>query len=92
MSKRKATYRLQARVPSELYDLVREAAAVEGLPLTDYLLVALRKSAEATLERHHAIQLSSADQSAFAKALIDPPPLSSALNRALTRRRELLGH
>ena len=92
MSNRKATYRLPARVPSELYDLVREAAAVKGLPLTDNLLVTLRKSAEATLERHHAIQLSSADQAAFAKALLEPQPLSDALNRALTRRRELLGH
>lgn len=91
MSNRKATYRFQARVPSELYDLVREAAAVEGLTLTDYLRVTLRKAAEASLERHPVIQLSSGDQAAFAKALIDPPPLSGALKRAMARRREMLG-
>lgn len=92
MRSRKATCRLQARVPSELYDLVQEAAAVEGLTLMDFLIASLRKAAEATLEGHHVIRLSREDQSAFAKALLEPPPLSDALKRALIRRRELLGH
>jgi uncharacterized protein (DUF1778 family) len=78
-------------VPSELYELVQKAAAVEGLTLTDYLLVTLRHAAEASLERPHLIELSREDQAVFAKALLDPPPLSAALRRAMARRHELFG-
>jgi uncharacterized protein (DUF1778 family) len=43
------------------------------------------------LEQTESIPLSPEDQRAFAEALINPPPLSPAMKRAIERHRQLFG-
>lgn len=43
------------------------------------------------IEREEIIQLSAEGQRRFAAALIDPPPLAPALERAIARHADLVG-
>ena len=86
-----ATARLEARIPQDLHALLRRAAEMEGRTITDFVIQAVQQAAQATLERSTVLRLSLADQEAFAKALLDPPPLAPALAKAFERRRKLLG-
>ena len=91
MNEQAQTARLEARVPDELLALLKRAADVEGMTVTDYLISAVRTAAYITLERSATIRLSQADQEAFADAILNPRPLAPALARAMERRRNLLG-
>ena len=86
-----ATARLEARIPQDLHALLRRAAEMEGRTITDFVIQAVQQAVQATLERSTVLRLSLADQEAFAKALLDPPPLAPAMAKAFERRRKLLG-
>jgi uncharacterized protein (DUF1778 family) len=91
MTTTQSTARLEARIPQDLKPLLRRAADLEGLTVTDYIIQVLRQASEATLHRTSVIHLALVDQEAFASAILAPPPVAPALARAFERRRELLG-
>lgn len=79
--------RLGFRVDSGTKALVERAARLERRSVTDFCLTALTDAARASLERHRALQLSSADRVAFFDALMSPPRPHVRLKRALRRAR-----
>lgn len=79
--------RLGFRVDSGTKALVEQAARLERRSVTDFCLTALTDAARASLERHRALQLSSADRAAFFDALMNPPRPDARLKRALRRER-----
>jgi uncharacterized protein (DUF1778 family) len=83
--------RLEARLPAEVHALLKRAAEIEGRSLTDFVVAAASAAARKTIEDAAIIRLSVEDQEAFAEALINPPPLSPALKRAIKRHRRLFG-
>ncbi len=91
MTKYAATARLEARLPVELHALLKRAAKIEGRSLTDFVVSAAQAAARKTIEESSLIKLSAEDQQRFAEALIDPAPLTPAMERAISRHRRLIG-
>lgn len=83
--------RLEARLPVEVHALLKRAAEIEGRTLTDFVVAAASTSARKTIEDAEIIKLSVEDQQRFAEALINPPPLTPAMTRAIERHRRLIG-
>ena len=82
-----STARLEARISTELHATLKRAAALQGRTLTDFVVTAVQEAAQLAIERAEVIGLSQADSERFAEALLAPPPLSPALERAFERRR-----
>ena len=85
------TARLEARLPIEVHALLKRAAEIEGRTLTDFVVAAASSAARKTIEEAEIIKLSVEDQQRFADALINPPPLTPAMLRAIGRHRRLIG-
>jgi uncharacterized protein (DUF1778 family) len=83
--------RLEARIPRELQGRLKQAAALEGRTVTDYVIAAIEDATRRTFESATIVRLSAEDSRRFAEALITPPPPTPAMIRAAKRRRELLG-
>jgi uncharacterized protein (DUF1778 family) len=84
------TARLEARISPEVHALLKRAAELQGRTLTDFVVSAAQEAAHRAIEQTETIRLSLADQKCFAQALLAPPDLAPALQRAFARRRQLL--
>lgn len=82
------TARLEARISAELHAMLKRAAALQGRTMTDFVVTAVQEAAQLAIEQAEVIRLSQADSERFAQALLEPPPLAPALERAFERRRE----
>ncbi|MGO9173299.1 MAG: DUF1778 domain-containing protein [Rhodomicrobium sp.] len=91
MPKPATTARLEARLPAEVHALLKRAAEIEGRSLTDFVVSAAQEAARKTIEETSIIKLSAEDQQRFAEALIDPAPLTPAMERAVSHHRRLIG-
>ena len=83
--------RLEARLPVDVHALLKRAAEIEGRTLTDFVVAAASAAARKTIEDAEMIRLSVEDQERFAEALINPPPLAPAMQKAMQRHRRLFG-
>jgi len=83
--------RLEARLPADLYSMLKRAAEIEGRTLSDFVVSAAREAAERTIEKAAILRLSAEDQRRFADAILHPPAPSAALRRAARRHRKLFG-
>ena len=86
-----STARLEARLPVDVHAMLKRAAEIEGRTLTDFVVAAASAAARKTIEDTEMIRLSVEDQERFAKALINPSPLTPAMKRAIARHRSLFG-
>ncbi|MFZ2080724.1 MAG: DUF1778 domain-containing protein [Xanthobacteraceae bacterium] len=84
------TSRLEARVPTELYEQMERAAKLRGLTLTAYVIATAGAEARRIIEETDILRLSRADQIAFAEALIDPPAPNEDLARSAKRHATLI--
>jgi uncharacterized protein (DUF1778 family) len=82
--------KLEASISGELHKLLERAAELQGRSMTDFIVDAAREAAEKTIEQTEIIRLSPADQRCIAEAIISPPPISPALERAFKRHSELV--
>jgi uncharacterized protein (DUF1778 family) len=85
-----STIKLEATISGELHKLLEKAAELQGRSITDFIVDAAREIAEETIEKTHVIHLSPADQKVLAEAILSPPPISPALERAFKRHSELV--
>lgn len=85
------TARLEARLPADVYALLKRAAEMQGRTLTDFVVSAAREAASRTIEEVEILRLSAEDQQRIAQALLQPPVPAPALARAFQRHRELFG-
>jgi uncharacterized protein (DUF1778 family) len=83
--------RLEARVSPDVLALLKRAAEIDGRSLSDFVVTAARQAAEKTVVQADVITLSYEDQLRFAQALIDPPPLTPAMECAIDRYKRLAG-
>jgi uncharacterized protein (DUF1778 family) len=82
---REAMSRLEARIPTSVYEVMEHAATLRGLTLTAYVTATMGEDARRTIEQTSVIRLSRADQIAFAEALINPPAPNAKLIAAARR-------
>lgn len=85
-----STARLEARIPTHIYDTMRRAAQLQGLSLTAYLIATAGEDARRVVAEAEMLHLSREDQVRFAEALIDPPLPNERLVRAARRHSELV--
>jgi uncharacterized protein (DUF1778 family) len=83
--------RLEARLPADVYALLKRAAEIQGRTLTDFVVSAAREAASRTIEETEILRLSAEDQQRIADSLLQPPTPAPALERAFRRHRELFG-
>jgi uncharacterized protein (DUF1778 family) len=83
--------RLEARIPTHLYEMMERAATLRGLTVTSYVAAVVGEDARRTIEQTDIIRLSRENQIAFAKALINPPEPNAKLRAAAKRHAELFG-
>ena len=84
------TARLEARIAPEALAIVRRAAEIQGRSLSDFVVAAAQEAAQRTIEEAQIIRLSLEDQRRFAEALLNPAPLTPAMERAIERYRALI--
>ena len=77
------TTRLESRLPTSVYALVKRAAELKGRSVTDFVVGAAHDAAQRVIEDHGILRLSAEDQVRFAEALLNPPTPNVELKRAL---------
>jgi uncharacterized protein (DUF1778 family) len=82
--------RLEARITPDALAVVRRAAELQGRSVSDFVVAAAQEAARRTIEETQIIRLSMEDQRAFAAAILDPPPLTPAMERAVERHGRLI--
>ena len=83
--------RLEARLPADLYAMLKRAAEIEGRTLSDFVVSAAREAASRTIAETEVLRLSVEDQKLFANAILHPPAPNAGLRRMARRYRELFG-
>jgi uncharacterized protein (DUF1778 family) len=87
---KEAMSRLEARIPTRVYEQMERAAMLRGLSLTAYVIATVGQDARRTIEETEILKLSRDDQIVFAKALIDPPASNAKLASAKRRHAALI--
>lgn len=82
--------RLETRLTNENQAVIKRAAEIQGRTLTDFVVASALNAAEEVIVKAEVISLSRRDQECFAQAMLSVPKPSPALQRAFTRRSELL--
>ncbi len=84
------TARLEARISTDLHTMLKRAAELQGRTMTDFVVSAVQDAAHRAIEQAEVIRFTLADQQCFANAILSPPQIAPALERALVRRAKLL--
>lgn len=84
------TARIEARIAPDALAAVKRAAEIQGRSVSDFVVAAAQEAAHRTIEETQIIRLSVEDQRAFAEAILNPPPLAPAMERAIERYRNLV--
>ena len=83
--------RLEARISHTQKALFQRAADISGRTLSEFVVATVQEVATRTVQEHETIQLSQAEQTAFVKALLDPPAPSAKLRQAYQAYKQELG-
>jgi uncharacterized protein (DUF1778 family) len=84
------TSRIEARISPDALAIVKRAAEIQGRSVSDFVVAAAQEAAHRTIEEAQIIRLSVEDQRAFAEAILNPPPLAPAMERAIERYRKII--
>ena len=84
------TARLEARITPDVLAVLKRAAELQGRSVSDFVVAAAEEMAHRTIEETSIIRLSLEDQRRFVELLLNPPPLSPALQRAAKAHAELV--
>jgi uncharacterized protein (DUF1778 family) len=80
-----ANDRLEARVTARQKALFREAADLQGVTLTDFIVSSVHQAAMRILEARHVLEVSRKDQQVFVQALLRPAAPNARLRAAWAR-------
>ena len=84
------TARIEARISPDALAVVKRAAEIQGRSVSDFVVTAAQEAAHRTIEETQIIRLSVEDQRALAEAILNPPPLAPAMERAIERYRKIV--
>jgi uncharacterized protein (DUF1778 family) len=84
------TARIEARIAPDALAIVRRAAEIQGRSISDFVVAAAHEAARKTVAELEVIRLSHEAQEQFVSLLLNPPPPSPALLRALERHRSMI--
>lgn len=75
--------RFEARISSDKKNILKNAAALSGRTLTDFVIQAAYEEAVRLIQEHQQLHLSATDSHVFVQALLNPPSPSSRLLKAV---------
>jgi len=84
------TARIEARIAPDALAVVKRAAELQGRSVSDFVVAAAQDAAQRAIEETQIIRLSVEDQRAFVDAILNPPPLAPAMERAIERHNRLI--
>jgi uncharacterized protein (DUF1778 family) len=84
------TARLEARIAPDALAVIKRAAELQGRSISDFVVAAAQEAANHTIEEAQIIRLAVEDQRAIVEAILNPPPLAPAMERAAARHRKLI--
>ncbi len=90
MSRSARTSRIEARIAPAALDIVKRAAEMQGRSVSDFVVAAAHEAARKAVSEAQIMNLSVADQRAFASALLAPPKANAALRRAAKAHKKLV--
>jgi uncharacterized protein (DUF1778 family) len=82
--------RLDARLTPDLLADVRRVAETQGRSVSDYVTATLQAAVRRDIDESEVVRLSREASERFAAALIDPPDLAPAMQRAFAHRAALI--
>lgn len=86
--------RIDARIPKHVKTALEEAAHIQGVSQTDFMVSVISDAANAIIRENNIIQLSVQDQKAIVASLQDENPSVARfakLRRAIRRSRKMAG-
>ena len=75
--------RVTARVPGHVYDMLTQAAELEGATLNQFLIQSALEKAQAVIEKEHLIHISMKSAKTFFDAIENPPAPHARLIAAM---------
>jgi uncharacterized protein (DUF1778 family) len=87
MASMQNSQRVSARVTSEVYDTLSQAAELTGATLNQFIVQSAFEKAQEVIERERFIRMTSRSASAFFEALDHPPKPTSKLRKAARQYR-----
>jgi uncharacterized protein (DUF1778 family) len=83
--------RLEARVTSEVKDLIERAAQLRGTSVTDFVVASTQQAATATIQEFERLRLQDEARKVFVDALLNPPAPNKVAQSAAARYRKQVG-
>lgn len=80
---RVAKARLEAKVNFDIYQLLKQAAAISGRTLTDFVVSVAYEEAKKTISEHQVLNLTLRDQALLMESLNNPPKPNQSMQNAL---------
>lgn len=84
------TARIEARIAPEALLVVKRAAELQGRSVSDFVVDSALNMAQKAIEETQIIRLAVEDQRAIADSILNPPPLTPAMERAIDRYRSVI--
>lgn len=85
-----STARLEARISTDLHATIKHVADMQNRTMTDFVITAIQEAVQRVVDQAGIIRLSVAGQVRFAEALIDPPKIKPALERAFAKHKQMV--
>lgn len=87
----KTLARLEARVDAEMKARWQQAADLQGITLTDFIITSLQESANKVIQQHQRMKLTTKDTEAFIDAILNPPEPNENLRAAVAEYKQVIG-
>lgn len=83
LSMKVAKARLEAKVNLDIYQLLKQAAAISGRTLTDFVVSVAYEEAKKTISEHQVLNLTLRDQALLMESLNNPLEPNQSMQNAL---------
>ncbi|MCW9699673.1 MULTISPECIES: type II toxin-antitoxin system TacA family antitoxin [unclassified Avibacterium] len=90
MMKAMAKARLEAKVNLDIYQIIKQAAAISGRTLTDFVVSVAYEEAKKTISEHQVLHLTLNDQALLIESLSKPFEPNQSMKNALDLYQEYL--
>ena len=87
----KSQARLEARVDAEIKARWQQAADLQGITLTDFIITSLQESANKIIQQHQTMKLTKKDTEAFVDAVLNPSEPNEKLSAAVSEYKKIMG-
>ena len=91
MTESKSFARLEARVDPISKALWQQAAELQGISLTDFVVATMTESAMKVIKAHQSMKLNREDTEAFVEAILNPTEPNEAMLAAAAEHKQVFG-